>query len=88
MLMTDRRQLELRPLDQAPTASLASPAPAGMGGLSELGRRLAQEREAALGTVASLARAIEARDRHTGAHIERVREYSVAVAEQLGLPRG
>jgi HD-GYP domain-containing protein (c-di-GMP phosphodiesterase class II) len=81
MLLTNRRQLELQPLEpMAPSA--AAP---GMGGLSEIGRLLAREREAALGTVASLARAIEARDRHTGAHIERVRGYSVAIAKQLGL---
>jgi HD-GYP domain-containing protein (c-di-GMP phosphodiesterase class II) len=77
MLLADRRQLELRPLASGDTG--------GLGGLSELGRMLAREREAALGTVSSLARAIEARDRHTGAHIERVREYSVAVARQVGL---
>jgi HD-GYP domain-containing protein (c-di-GMP phosphodiesterase class II) len=77
MLLTDRRQLELQPL--------RAEAPTGMGGLSELGRLLAHEREAALGTVQSLARAIEARDKHTGAHIERVREYAVAIARQLGL---
>ena len=53
--------------------------------LTDLGRRLARERDGALGTVASLARAIEARDRHTGEHIERVRQYSVAIARQLRL---
>jgi HD-GYP domain-containing protein (c-di-GMP phosphodiesterase class II) len=53
--------------------------------LTDLGRRLAHERDGALGSVASLARAIEARDRHTGEHIERVREYSVAIARQLRL---
>jgi HD-GYP domain-containing protein (c-di-GMP phosphodiesterase class II) len=53
--------------------------------LTDLGRQLARERDGALGSVASLARAIEARDRHTGEHIERVREYSVAIARQLRL---
>ena len=53
--------------------------------LTDLGRHLAREGDGALGSVASLARAIEARDRHTGEHIERVREYSVAIARQLRL---
>jgi HD-GYP domain-containing protein (c-di-GMP phosphodiesterase class II) len=53
--------------------------------LSDLGRLLATERDAAIGTITALAKAIEARDRHTGAHIERVQEYSVAIARQLGL---
>ena len=53
--------------------------------LSSLGRLLATERDAAIGTVTALAKAIEARDRHTGAHIERVREYSLAIARQLRL---
>ncbi|HET7771651.1 MAG TPA: HD-GYP domain-containing protein [Chloroflexota bacterium] len=53
--------------------------------LSDLGRLLATEREAAIGTITALAKAIEARDRHTGAHIERVQEYSVAIARQMGL---
>ena len=53
--------------------------------LSTLGRLLATERSAALGTITTLAKAIEARDRHTGAHIERVREYSLAIARQLEL---
>ena len=85
MLLTDRRQLELRPLGPGSTGVPAGSAPSGLGGLSEVGRLLAAERDAALGTVTTLARAIEARDRHTGAHIERVREYSVALARQLGL---
>ena len=53
--------------------------------LTDLGRLLAAERESAIGTVSALAKAIEARDRHTGKHIERVREYSIAIARQLGL---
>src|SRR5687767_4812503 len=53
--------------------------------LTDLGRQLARDGDGALGSVASLARAIEARDRYTGAHIERVREYSVAIARQLSL---
>ncbi|MGI8423484.1 MAG: HD-GYP domain-containing protein [Chloroflexota bacterium] len=88
MFLTDRRQLELRPLEQDSeyrSGADRPSSPVGLGGLGELGRLLAHEREAAIGTVASLARAIEARDRHTGAHIERVREYSVAVARQLAL---
>ena len=56
--------------------------------LTDLGRLLATERDAAIGTASALAKAIEARDRHTGQHIERVREYSIAIARQLGLDEG
>jgi HD-GYP domain-containing protein (c-di-GMP phosphodiesterase class II) len=46
---------------------------------------MAGVREMELATVLSLARAIEARDMHTGSHIERVQRYSVELAQRLGL---
>jgi HD-GYP domain-containing protein (c-di-GMP phosphodiesterase class II) len=36
-------------------------------------------------TIAALARAVEARDHYTGAHVERVRRHSMSVARCLGL---
>jgi HD-GYP domain-containing protein (c-di-GMP phosphodiesterase class II) len=48
----------------------------------ELAARLDQ---AYVETIAGLARAVEARDEHTGSHVERVRLHSVTIAERLGV---
>ena len=50
-------------------------------GLYRLLRRRAADRQ----TSAALARAVEARDAYTGGHIERVRRYSLALADRLDL---
>ncbi|MGH2351406.1 MAG: HD-GYP domain-containing protein [Chloroflexota bacterium] len=41
--------------------------------------------QAYLETITALAKAVEARDLHTGNHVERVRRYSVYIAEHLGI---
>lgn len=94
--MLSRGCLELVPLPRpvAPMALLPEPAaPIGQGTPEApeapapllAARHLQGVREMELATVLSLARAIEARDMHTGSHIERVQRYSVELAVQLGL---
>jgi putative two-component system response regulator len=45
----------------------------------------AQLDQAYIETITALARAVEARDQHTGAHVERVRAYCVGIAEHLAI---
>ena len=52
--------------------------------LAEKGDLLERVRQASIATVASLARTIEAKDPYTGGHTERVADYSVALARELG----
>jgi HD-GYP domain-containing protein (c-di-GMP phosphodiesterase class II) len=86
MLLIGRHELELIPLAGGATPRSVEPAshgrPAPAWGLLAAGDAA---REQELATVLSLARVVEARDAHTGWHIERVRRYSVELAQVLGL---
>src|SRR6266576_2050741 len=53
--------------------------------VSDLQRSAAENRELFLGTVKSLAAAIDGKDPYTRGHSERVSRFSVAIAERLGL---
>ena len=75
-MLSGRQALELVPLGApVPQASLAA-------------SHLQGVREMEVATVLSLARAIEARDNHTGSHVERVQRYSLELAQRLGLADG
>jgi HD-GYP domain-containing protein (c-di-GMP phosphodiesterase class II) len=54
--------------------------------ISDLQRSADENRELFLGTVKSLAAAIDGKDPYTRGHSERVSRFSVAIAERLGLP--
>ena len=72
-MLSGRQALELVPLGApVPEASLAAGHVHGV-------------REMEVAAVLSLARAIEARDNHTGSHVERVQRYSLELAQRLGL---
>jgi HD-GYP domain-containing protein (c-di-GMP phosphodiesterase class II) len=53
--------------------------------INDLQRSVAENRELFLGTVKSLAAAIDGKDPYTRGHSERVSRFSVAIAERLGL---
>jgi HD-GYP domain-containing protein (c-di-GMP phosphodiesterase class II) len=53
--------------------------------IKDLQRSADENRELFLGTVKSLAAAIDGKDRYTRGHSERVSRFSVAIAQQLGL---
>src|SRR3984893_11798866 len=54
--------------------------------INDLQRSVAENRELFLGTVKSLAAAIDGKDPYTRGHSERVARFSMAIAERLGLP--
>lgn len=54
--------------------------------VNDLQRSAAENRELFLGTVKSLAAAIDGKDPYTRGHSERVSRFSVAIAQRLGLP--
>ncbi len=54
--------------------------------INDLQRSAAENRELFLGTVKSLAAAIDGKDPYTRGHSERVSRVSVAIAQRLGLP--
>lgn len=54
--------------------------------IKDLKASIAENRELFLGTVKSLAAAIDGKDPYTRGHSERVSRFSIAIAERLGLP--
>lgn len=54
--------------------------------IKDLQASVAENRELFLGTVKSLAAAIDGKDPYTRGHSERVSRFSIAIAERLGLP--
>lgn len=54
--------------------------------INELQASVAENRELFLGTVKSLAAAIDGKDPYTRGHSERVSRFSIAIAQRLGLP--
>jgi HD-GYP domain-containing protein (c-di-GMP phosphodiesterase class II) len=54
--------------------------------IQDLQASVAENRELFLGTVKSLAAAIDGKDPYTRGHSERVSRFSIAIAERLGLP--
>jgi len=54
--------------------------------IKDLQNSVAENRQLFLGTVKSLAAAIDGKDPYTRGHSERVSRFSVAIAERLGLP--
>jgi HD-GYP domain-containing protein (c-di-GMP phosphodiesterase class II) len=54
--------------------------------INDLQHSVTENRELFLGTVKSLAAAIDGKDRYTRGHSERVSRFSVAIAQRLGLP--
>src|SRR5207237_2501494 len=54
--------------------------------IEELRRAAAENRQLFLGTVKSLAAAIDGKDPYTRGHSERVARFSIAIAERMNLP--
>ncbi|MCI0683397.1 MAG: HD domain-containing protein [Gemmataceae bacterium] len=93
LLRTPRRRLGVLHLDRGPLQEpfgeselyLADAIAASVAVGIECGQLVQQQREQFVETVATLARAVEMRDQHTGDHTKRVTQYALLLADELRL---
>lgn len=96
LLRSPRKKLGVLHLDRGPlqepfTAedlNLADALAASVSAGIECAQLVEKQRDLFLQTVTALAQAIETRDRYTGGHTQRVTDYSLLLADQLGLSTG
>jgi HD-GYP domain-containing protein (c-di-GMP phosphodiesterase class II) len=94
LLRTPRKKLGVLHLDRGPGQppfsladfSLADAIAASVSSGLESAQLLVQQRALFLHTVTALARAVEIRDQYTGNHTQRVTDYALMLAGELGLP--
>ena len=93
LLRTPRRKLGVLHLDRSPwqrpftqdELHLADALAANVSAGIESAALFSKQRELFLSTITILAQAVELRDEYTGGHTHRVTQYSMLLAEQLGL---
>jgi HD-GYP domain-containing protein (c-di-GMP phosphodiesterase class II) len=93
LLRTPRKKLGVLHLDRGPAQtpfsvddfSLADAIAASVSAGIESAQLLVQQRDLFMYTVTALARAVEIRDKYTGHHTQRVTDYAMMLAEELGL---
>jgi HD-GYP domain-containing protein (c-di-GMP phosphodiesterase class II) len=94
LLRTPRKKLGVLHLDRGPSQpafsmadfSLADAIAASVSSGLESAQLLVHQRSMFLHTVTALARAVEIRDQYTGNHTQRVTDYALMLAGELGLP--
>jgi putative nucleotidyltransferase with HDIG domain len=94
LLRTPRKRLGVLHVDRSPWQKpftmddlhLADALAANVSAGIESAQLLRKQRDLFLNTITILAQAIELRDEYTGGHTERVKTYSLLLAEQLQLP--
>jgi putative nucleotidyltransferase with HDIG domain len=94
LLRTPRKRLGVIHLDRSPWQKpftkddlhLADALAANVSAGIESAQLLRQQRDLFVHTITALAQAVELRDEYTGGHTNRVKCYSLLLAEELGLP--
>jgi HD-GYP domain-containing protein (c-di-GMP phosphodiesterase class II) len=93
LLRSPRKQLGVLHLDRGPLQEpfnnddlqLADALAASVSAGIEVAQLITQQRELFLRTVTALAQAVEMRDAYTGNHTQRVTDYSLVIAEEMGV---
>jgi putative nucleotidyltransferase with HDIG domain len=94
LLRSPRRRLGVLHLDRGPFQEpfsreeffLADAIAASVSIAIESAQLVAVQRDEFVGTITALARAVELRDQYTADHTQRVTDYALMLAEELGLP--